>query len=130
MTTPNHFSPSRLTRRQLIQSTAPAAALAPVSALAPIEAIAQDEHEPSLPPAFDSLKPLGSRVKPISTEEFQSRIARAQKLLAEQNPRLDALFVAPGTSLFYFTGVHWWPSERLLGILIPQKRDAIVVCPA
>jgi Xaa-Pro dipeptidase len=124
MTHTNHFSPNRLTRRQLIQSTAALAAVAPVTVLA------QDKKETSLPPSFDSLKPLGSRVKPIATEEFQSRIARAQKLLAEQNPKLDALFVAPGTSLFYFTGVHWWPSERLLGILIPQKGDAIVVCPA
>jgi len=130
MTTPNHSLPSRLTRRQLIQSTAAVAALAPVSALAPARTLPDEKKESSLPPAFDSLKPLGSRVKPISTEEFQSRIARAQKLLAEQNPKLDALFVAPGTSLFYFTGVHWWPSERLLGILIPQKGDAIVVCPA
>ena len=40
------------------------------------------------------------------------------------------LFVAPGTSLYYFTGVHWWPSERLLGLLIPQKGEPLVVCPA
>src|SRR5260370_26272151 len=43
---------------------------------------------------------------------------------------MDALFVTPGTSLFYFTGVHWWPSERLLGLLIPQKGEPLVVCPA
>lgn len=106
------------------------AALAPINTLASIETLKQDKHEISLPPSFDSLKPLGSRIKPITTDEFQSRIARAQKLLAEQNPKLDALFVAPGTSLFYFTGVHWWPSERLLGILIPQKGEPIAVCPA
>jgi len=75
------------------------------------------------------LKPLGSRVKPITSEEYQARIVRAQQLLGEQNPKLDALFLAPGSSLLYFTGVHWWPSERLLGILIPQKGQPIVVCP-
>src|SRR5258708_1055151 len=84
----------------------------------------------SLPASFDGLKPLGSRAKPITAEEFQARVARAQQLLAEQKPKLDALFIAPGTSLFYFTGVHWWPSERLLGLLIPQKSEPIVVCPA
>src|SRR5258708_26149411 len=83
----------------------------------------------SLPASFDGLKPLGSRAKPITAEEFQARVARAQQLLAEQNPKLDALFVAPGTSLFYFTGVHWWPSERLLGLMIPQKGEPLVVCP-
>ena len=69
-------------------------------------------------------------MKPITCEEYQARIARAQQLLAEQSPKLDALFVAPGSSLYYFTGVRWWPSERLLGILIPQKGQPLVVCPA
>jgi Xaa-Pro dipeptidase len=57
-------------------------------------------------------------------------VTHAQRLLAEQKPELNALFVAPGTSLYYFTGVHWWPSERLLGLLIPQKGEPLVVCPA
>jgi Xaa-Pro dipeptidase len=43
---------------------------------------------------------------------------------------MDALFVAPGTSLYYFTGVRWWPSERLLGLLVPQNGEPLVVCPA
>jgi Xaa-Pro dipeptidase len=80
--------------------------------------------------ALDGLKPLGSRIKPITPEEYQARVARAQTLLAEQNPKLDWLFVTTGTSLYYFTGVHWWPSERLLALLIPQKGEPLVVCPA
>ena len=105
-----------------------------MAALAPATALAQAKPEGaeagSLPAAFDQLKPLGSRVKPITPEEFQGRIARAQQLIAEQNPKVDALFVATGTSLYYFTGVHWWPSERLLGLLIPQKGEPLVVCAA
>jgi Xaa-Pro dipeptidase len=116
---------SRLDRRQLIQSTAGLAAL-----LAPISVLAQAKRDSPLPATFDGLQPLGTRVKPITSDEYQARVARAQLLLAEQKPKLDALFVAPGTSLFYFTGVHWWPSERLLGLLIPQKGEPIVVCPA
>jgi Xaa-Pro dipeptidase len=75
------------------------------------------------------LKPLGDRAKPITPEEYQARVGRAQELLAGQDPKLDALFLAPGSSLYYFTGVRWWPSERLLGVLIPQKGQPIVVCP-
>ena len=115
---------SRIGRRALLQSTAAAMVLAPSSALP------QGMIEHSLPPSFDSLKPLRARVKPITSEEYQARMARAQRLLAVQKPAMDALFVAPGTSLFYFTGVHWWPSERLLGLLIPQKGEPLVVCPA
>jgi Xaa-Pro dipeptidase len=100
-----------------------------IAALAPTTALAQAKAEGSLPPAFAQLKPLGARVKPITSEEYRARIDRAQQLLAEQDPKLDALFLAPGTSLYYFTGVHWWPSERLLGVLIPQKGQPIVVCP-
>jgi len=115
--------PERVSRRKFVQSASAVAALAPAAA------IAQEKSDAALPTPFAHLKPLGSRVKPITSEEYQARIARAQQLLGEQNPKLDALFLAPGSSLLYFTGVHWWPSERLLGILVPQKGQPIVVCP-
>jgi len=113
---------TNLSRRQALK------AATAMSALAPFTALGQSQKTNSLPASFDGLKPLGSRAKPIAAEELQARVARAQQLLAEQNPKLDALFVAPGTSLFYFTGVHWWPSERLLGLIIPQKGQPLVVC--
>ena len=115
-------APQNHSRRKFFQSAA-AAALVP--------SVASAEEKPQSAPApFRELKPLGSRVKPIAPEEFAARVVRAQELLAEQSPKLDALFLAPGTSLYYFTGVRWWPSERLLGVLIPQKGQPIVVCPA
>jgi Xaa-Pro dipeptidase len=91
--------------------------------------LGQEKRGGALPAGFAELKPLDSRVKPITSAECQARIARAQQLLVRQKPQLDALFVAPGTSLYYFTGVRWWPSERLLGLLIPQKGEPLVVCP-
>ena len=119
--------PDKYSRRKFVQSAGATVAMAP-AALGKTRLGNGDDS--SLPQAFAQLKPLGSRVKPIAAEEYQARIARAQRLLAEQNPKLDALFVATGTSLYYFTGVHWWPSERLLGLLIPQKGEPIVVCAA
>ena len=77
------------------------------------------EAQRALPPAFDKLQPLGDRVKPIRVEEFQARIARAQELMAESKPSFDALYVTPGTTLAYYTGIRWWPSERLLALLVP-----------
>jgi Xaa-Pro dipeptidase len=120
----NTDQPGKYSRRKFIQSAGAIAALAPAAAVAQ-----EKTSESSLPSAFAQLKPLGARVKPISSEEYRARIERAQQLLGEQNPKLDALFIAPGTSLYYFTGVHWWPSERLLGLVIPQKGQPIVVCP-
>ena len=120
----NTDQPGKYSRRKFVQSAGAVAALAPAAAITQ-----EKPTDSSMPAAFSPLKPLGARVKPITSEEYRARIERAQQLLAEQNPKLDALFLAPGTSLYYFTGVHWWPSERLLGLVIPQKGQPVVVCP-
>jgi len=96
-----------------------------------------------LPPAFSALKPLGSRVRPITTDEFAARLQHTQQLMSgapsgSQSPatqlsqasRYDALFLAPGSSLYYFTGIRWGLSERLLGLLIPRTGAPIIVVPA
>jgi Xaa-Pro dipeptidase len=88
-----------------------------------------EEGANSLPPAFSGLKQLGARIHPITTEEFQGRMQHAQKLMAELSPKYDAMFVAPGTSLYYFTGIHWGVSERLLALVLPRTGDPIVVVP-
>ena len=129
--TPLSSNPSR---RRFLQGTAAASigalALAPHS---PAQACAD-----ALPPAFSSLKPLGSRVRPITAEEFAQRIQRAQQLMAGSTsspalaapvPKYDALFLASGTSLYYFTGIRWGLSERLLGVVIPRSGDPILVVP-
>ena len=121
------FAVHPLSRRRLLESAAAFAALTPAAAFAREKC---NNNDRALPSSFDVLKPLGARVKPIVSDEYQARVARVQQLLAEQKPQFDALFVAPGTSLYYFTGVRWWPSERLLGLLIPQKGTPLVVCPA
>jgi Xaa-Pro dipeptidase len=84
----------------------------------------------ALPAAFSALKALGSRVHPITADEFHGRLLRAQKLMAELTPKYDGLFVAPGTSLYYFTGIRWGISERLLALVLPRTGDPIVVVPA
>jgi Xaa-Pro dipeptidase len=102
-------------------------------------AIADASGNSSLPPSFASLMPLGSRVRPVQAEEFRERLQRAQKLMSEppslvasQSPatKYDALFLAPGTSLYYFTGIRWGPSERLLGLVVPRAGQPILVVPA
>ncbi len=77
-----------------------------------------------------ALKPLGARVHPITPDEFRERLLHAQKLMVELRPKYDALFIAPGTSLYYFTGIRWGVSERLLALVLPRKSDPIVIVPA
>ena len=90
----------------------------------------QRTAEQPLPPAFTSLKPLGDRVKPIRAEELQGRIAHAQQLMTDAKPRFEALCVTPSTTLVYYTGIHWWPSERILALLIPRQGNPVLVAPA
>jgi Xaa-Pro dipeptidase len=98
--------------------------------MAPLAKTSAEKEADSLPEAFSNLKPLGSRVHPITTDEYRERLARAQKYMTDLKPGYDALFVAPGTSLYYYTGIRWGMSERLLALVLPRKGDPIVVVPA
>ena len=43
---------------------------------------------------------------------------------------MDALFLEATTSLFYFTGLDLWASERLHGAVIPARGDLVYISPA
>ncbi len=76
---------------------------------------------------IDSLQSITKDVVPISVTERQERIAKAQRLLAEQ--KIQALVLDAGTSLLYFTGIKWSPSERTMVAVIPAKGEVFYICP-
>jgi len=123
-----------ISRRDLFKSATFASGSAIANSLFEQPKLGRDlevqEPKQLLPPAFDKLKPLGDRVKPITAEEFQRRVARAQQLMNDAKPRFETLFVTPGTTLLYYTGIYWWPSERILALLVPRQGDPLIVCPA
>jgi Xaa-Pro dipeptidase len=118
----SNFQPSR---RLFLKSAAAGSALA----VAPLAKANPESDSGSLPAAFSGLKPLGSRIHPITADEYRERLRHAQKLMSELGPKYDALFVAPGTSLYYFTGIRWGVSERLLALVLPRTGDPIVIVP-
>jgi Xaa-Pro dipeptidase len=132
-------STHKSSRRRFLQHTVTAASLGALAPPVALHAQVQSHSAAAaLPPAFDKLGPIGARVHPITPAEFTERIEHAQRLMgdpksqaadASSTPpqKYDALFLAPGTSLYYFTGVHWWPSERLLGLVIPREGTPIMV---
>ncbi len=65
---------------------------------------------------------------PITEEERAGRRARAQELMDGHG--LVAMFIEPGATLDYYSGVGWGRSERLFGMLLPRRGDAVIVCPA
>ena len=50
-----------------------------------------------------------------------SGLAKARALMEPPRHR-RASWSKPGPSLDYFTGVQWWRSERLTGVVIPVQR--------
>lgn len=83
--------------------------------------------EIKLPAPILALTDRRSEARPITLAEREHRLARARELMAAN--RIDALFLAGGTSLTYFTGLRWGNSERLTAFLQPAKGDAFIVCP-
>ena len=55
-------------------------------------------------------------IQPIQLDEYQSRISKVALLIEEND--FDAVYVHAGTSMTYFTGTPWHPSERMVGVLI------------
>ena len=84
--------------------------------------------KPASARSFRDLKPMTDGVSPITVEERRQRIEKARKLMVAGG--LDAVYLEAGSSLFYFTGVCWWPSERMLAAVIPAKGEIAYVCPA
>lgn len=74
-----------------------------------------------------TVKKLRDRIKPITKEERAARLEQARKLMAENN--MDAIFMEGGTSLDYFTGIHWGRSERLFGMLLPKSGAPFFISP-
>ena len=81
----------------------------------------------SAPDPIRALKPMTDGIVPITADERRARIAKAQKLMAEQ--KIDAIFMEGTASSFYFADMRWGQSERTFGLVIPAKGDLAYVCP-
>ena len=81
-----------------------------------------------LPAAIAALRDRRSEAQPITIAEREARLDRARALMKEN--KLDAIALAGGTSLDYFTGIRWGNSERLFACVLLQKGHPFYVCPA
>lgn len=122
------------TRRRFLASAIPAAltpALAPALALAAHAQAGELPREVSpqaLPPAIAALHDRRAEATPITSAEREVRIARAKELMGEHH--FQAICMAGGTTLNYFTGVRWGNSERVMLLVVPVKGQPFAVCPA
>ncbi len=76
---------------------------------------------------LNKLTDMTADIAPISLDEYQQRISKAQQLMREQN--ISALYLNAGTNLTYFTGTVWYSSERLVGAILPAQGNLVYIAP-
>jgi len=114
-----------LSRRELLHLSAASTA----GLLAPRSSQAQSPSPAAeVPAAILALRPMTDGVSPITIDEHRARIVRAQALMRSED--LDAMVLASGSGLEYFTGAEWGLSERFFGAVITRDGDPAWVTPA
>ena len=76
---------------------------------------------------LNAIAPIAHLAQPIQKEEFQQRIEKACQRMQNQN--VPALYLHSGTNLFYFTGMKWNASERMVGALLFPNGKLIYIAP-
>jgi Xaa-Pro dipeptidase len=69
-----------------------------------------------------------SHVVPISSEEYTQRVSHAVKYMHTNG--IVALVLTASRSLYYFTGLSWYQSERLVGAVLMHDGQLIYISPA
>jgi Xaa-Pro dipeptidase len=113
-----------LKRRDFVNLSALAAATGVLSTISSCKSYEQPAERKS---ASGDLQSMTTDVVPITVEERKARIEKAQALLIKE--KIEALILDAGTSLKYFTGISWWPSERPMVAVIPARGEVRYVCP-
>ena len=80
-----------------------------------------------LPESIRKLTKMTDGIVPISLDERRARIENARRLMRQN--RIDAIYVEPGASMFYYTGMRWSTSERMFAMVIPARGEIAWVCP-
>jgi Xaa-Pro dipeptidase len=87
----------------------------------------ESAQQREVPDAIRQLKRMTEGVVPITLEERRGRIEKARRLMREK--RIDAIYLEPGTSMSYFTGMRWGTSERMFALVIPVRGEVAWICP-
>lgn len=115
----------KLSRRHFLEAAGVTTAVALAQ---PATLFAQGETLAKQPEAIAKLKSRKHEAQPITVAEREQRIERARQLMGEN--KIDAVMIMGGTSLVYFSNIHWWMSERTFALILPVKGSPFYVCPA
>lgn len=110
-------------RRKFIQYGATLSSGILLSGVSSCNSDAQNTEKPR-----NQLAPMFDNIKPIAKNDRLQRLEKARSLMLESG--IEAIFLESGTSLEYFTGIKWWPSERMTACIIPKDGEPFYICPA
>lgn len=78
--------------------------------------------------ALAGLSDMTGGIEGIGAEEHAARIAKAQAFMRGHG--IAAVYLNAGTNLAYFTGTRWYPSERMVGAILPAEGGVEYIAPA
>jgi Xaa-Pro dipeptidase len=81
----------------------------------------------SQPDPIRRLRRMTDGAVPITLDERNARIEKARKLMKDLH--IDAIYMEPGSSMSYYTGMRWGTSERMFALVIPARGELAWVCP-
>lgn len=76
---------------------------------------------------LNAIKPTTHLIKPIQEAEYKNRINKACVLMNAQD--VKAIYFNAGTNLLYFTGMHWYSSERMVGAILLANGTIHYIAP-
>lgn len=114
-------------RRDFLKLSAAGLAVAGMAGITRGEEAAEMVQQRDTPDAIRKLRRMTEGIVPISRAERLGRIEKARRLMRQN--RIDAIFLEPGSSMFYYTGMRWGLSERMFALVIPQRGEIAWVCP-
>jgi Xaa-Pro dipeptidase len=88
------------------------------AALAPVGSAPAQEPAP-IPDAIKNLKPMLDGIEAITEDERRARMEKARKLMREN--KMGAIFLDPGTSLYYYTGKRG--GDGGFGLVLPVQGE-------
>lgn len=77
--------------------------------------------------ALAGLSVMTDGVMPFEASTFVERVAKLQ--MAMRDSGIKAIYLHAGTNLYYFTGLKWSPSERMVAAVIPAEGDMVYIAP-
>lgn len=77
--------------------------------------------------ALEKLSDMTAGSQPIAESEFRQRMSHLQQQMRDNG--VAAMYLHAGTNLYYFTGLQWSASERMVAAIVPASGPLVYVSP-